>query len=220
MSAETFDIPPDMRNKVALGGLDALRDLNPRLKWMKIPGFSVQTPIKAPAYPGDVGYDLAANLPNTYEGAMELLRQHKASVAIDPFMYDPTSNIYSLLPHCFMDVPVGIKAEVELARPLPDGVNLSIEVRPRSSTWRKRRLHVALGTIDVGYRGPWYFTLQNPNPFPVSIPNGEFLAQAVFELNVVPKLEEATTLTESERGEKGFGSSDLARRNQVVPRTS
>ena len=102
-------------------------------------------------------------------------------------------------PHGFIDVPTFVRVE------LPDGV--WGDIRPRSSTYAKRRLVVMGGTIDQGYRGLLSVFVYNPNPVPVQVVKGDYLAQLVLCPIITPALFKVEKLSPSARAEKGFGSS-------------
>jgi len=80
----------------------------------------------------------------------------------------------------------------------------------RSSTFRKKGLMVLPGVIDAGYRGRIFTGIFNTNKVVVEIEAGERLAQlilvpmAVFPVVTATDIED---LSESDRGDKGFGSS-------------
>jgi len=101
----------------------------------------------------------------------------------------------------FADIPTGIAIK------LPEGTWAAI--RPRSSTFFRRRLIVYDGTIDNGYTGPLYIGVFNPGPDVQIIPEKAKLAQLVI-FNRVPieEVEYVDSLPETQRGEAGMGSSD------------
>lgn len=68
-------------------------------------------------------------------------------------------------------------------------------------------LRVQFGTVDSGYKGDIGIITYNQEDYDVLIPKGTRLAQAV--VMEVPKVElvEVFELSDSERGDKGFGSS-------------
>jgi len=83
------------------------------------------------------------------------------------------------------------------------------QIRPRSGNAFKHGLTVinTPGTIDSGYRGDINVLLVNLGQEAVEIRPGDKIAQMVFNLVVHPVIEIAETLMDSDRGEKGFGSS-------------
>jgi dUTP pyrophosphatase len=93
-----------------------------------------------------------------------------------------------------------------LAMELPIG--LECQVRPRSGLATKHGVTVpnSPGTIDPDYRGELRVALQNLGPEPVLIQRGERIAQLVFARFEAPEVIEAEELSESHRGEGGFGS--------------
>lgn len=152
-------------------------DYSRTLHYSVDPGCPIDFPIKAPAYEGDVGYDLGAAIP-------------EATMTIEP--------------HGFVNVPTFVHVV------LPKGT--WGDIRPRSSTFAKRRLIVMGGTIDCGYRGMLSVFLYNPNPTPATFSRGDYLAQLVVMQAVVPTMKLENKLFEdnfgpNQRGTKGFGSS-------------
>lgn len=79
------------------------------------------------------------------------------------------------------------------------------QIRPRSSCHAKG-LAVAIGTIDSGYRGQVGVYLRNVGNEVISLEHGQRVAQIVFAPVVSAELEQAESLSESERGNNGFGS--------------
>lgn len=98
---------------------------------------------------------------------------------------------------------------------LPTGIAVAIPagyagfVHPRSGRALEEGLTVANapGTIDSGYRGQVKVILVNLDPTePVYIKRGEKIAQLVVQRIETADLVEVDDLSDSERGEKGFGS--------------
>lgn len=102
-------------------------------------------------------------------------------------------------PGAFCDVPTYVRIE------LPP--NTWGDIRPRSSTFSKRRLIVMNSTIDAGYRGEISVFIFNPNDKPVTIHRGDYLAQLVICTSITPPTELVKELSTSQRGINGFGSS-------------
>jgi dUTP pyrophosphatase len=102
-----------------------------------------------------------------------------------------------------MLVPTGLYFE------LPDGYEL--QVRPRSGLAAKHGITVlnTPGTVDTGYRGEIKVILVNLSNDTFTFEKGERVAQAVIASRVSSdfgELIEVTNLSDSERGEGGFGS--------------
>ncbi len=93
-----------------------------------------------------------------------------------------------------------------LAMELPLGVEC--QVRPRSGL--AARFGITLpnspGTIDPDYRGELKVLLQNGGPEVVTIRRGERIAQLVFARFEAPEVVEVDAISDTPRGEGGFGS--------------
>lgn len=63
------------------------------------------------------------------------------------------------------------------------------------------------GTIDVGYTGSIKVKLYNHGDEPYTVISGDKITQLVIYPIIKPKLELVNSLDETERGDKGFGSS-------------
>lgn len=83
-------------------------------------------------------------------------------------------------------------------------------IRPRSGKTSKSSLRVQLGTIDAGYIGAIGVICDCHHKEPYyHVKKGEKIAQLVINPVVTPVVEEVTNFsTTSDRGNKGFGSSD------------
>jgi deoxyuridine 5'-triphosphate nucleotidohydrolase len=77
----------------------------------------------------------------------------------------------------------------------------------RSSTWRNLGCIVHEGIIDNGYRGPLWAGIHNPNEDPVYVAQGDRLVQCIPQREVEMQPVLGTKMSDSERGESGFGSS-------------
>jgi len=101
-------------------------------------------------------------------------------------------------------IPTGLKFELS--------PNTELQVRPRSGMALKHGISVlnTPGTVDEGYRGDVGIIAVNLSNEDYTIEPGERIAQAVI-MNVighrVSNLEKVETLTETERGDTGYGSS-------------
>jgi len=97
------------------------------------------------------------------------------------------------------------------------GHNLNIEppvgtwglIAGRSSSLQVRGLHVMTGVLDNGYRGPVNATVLNLNGEDVHIKVGDRIAQLVLIPLVTPNVLLVDKLSQSDRGDKGYGSTGL-----------
>ena len=115
--------------------------------------------------------------------------------------YDICSAVDMVIPSsCFCAVSTGIAIE------LP--VGYEAQVRPRSGLAFKHGITVlnAPGTIDADYRGEIKVALINHGKADYEIKAGDRIAQLVFGKLCDVTLEESATLSDTERGEGGFGS--------------
>lgn len=92
----------------------------------------------------------------------------------------------------FIELPIGLEAQV----------------RPRSGLAAKKGVTVlnAPGTIDADYRGEIGVILVNLSNEDFIIQNGERIAQLVIAKHERAEWVEVQTLSETDRGEGGFGS--------------
>lgn len=95
----------------------------------------------------------------------------------------------------FIELPVGIEAQV----------------RPRSGLAAKKGITVlnAPGTIDADYRGEVGVILVNMSNEDFVIENGERIAQMVIAKHERAEWNQVESLSETARGEGGFGSTGV-----------
>ncbi len=100
-------------------------------------------------------------------------------------------------------------ARTGLVIELPAGIEC--QVRPRSGLAKRSGLTLpnSPGTIDPDYRGELRILLQNLGAEPLEIRRGQRVAQLVFGRFLTPAVEEAADLSNTGRGEGGFGSTGL-----------
>ena len=98
---------------------------------------------------------------------------------------------------------------------IPTGIAINVPpgyegtIRPRSGKSSKTNLRVILGTIDAGYNSEIGIIADTLNKSEYLVRKGEKIAQLVIQKVELPQLEIVDQFdTQSERGEKGFGSSD------------
>lgn len=102
---------------------------------------------------------------------------------------------------------------------IPTGIAVNIppgyegQIRPRSGKSSKTNLRVILGTVDATYNGELGVIADTLNKSEYLVRKGEKIAQLVIQKVELPTLEIVDQFdTQSERGEKGFGSSDEVHR--------
>ena len=78
----------------------------------------------------------------------------------------------------------------------------------RSGLGIKKGIHVTngVGVIDSDYRGEIQIGLHNLSTEPYTVQPGERIAQMIIMPYFEPVIEEVTSLTETDRGAGGFGS--------------
>jgi dUTP pyrophosphatase len=92
---------------------------------------------------------------------------------------------------------------------IPDGYEA--QIRPRSGLALKHGIGMlnAPGTIDSDYRGEVQVLLYNSSDESFYYSKGDRIAQMVFAKTARAKLVVSQSLSESERGEGGFGSTGI-----------
>lgn len=102
------------------------------------------------------------------------------------------------------------------SKAIKTGIKLSIEdgyyatIEERSGMSLNTPLSLKAGIIDQDYRGEIKVVFQNTTSIFYDVEKGDKIAQIIFHRQEVPNLDFVDELTDpdTERGEKGFGSSD------------
>lgn len=107
---------------------------------------------------------------------------------------------YTIQPGERVVFPSGLAAEI------PTGTAGFIFTR--SGLGVKKGIHVTngVGVVDSDYRGEIHVGLHNLSAEPYTVQPGERVAQMIIMPYFAPVIEEVTTLSETDRGEGGFGS--------------
>lgn len=97
--------------------------------------------------------------------------------------------------------PLGFKADV------PEGY--VVHVWDKSGLASKHGIKTMAGVIDSSYRGEYMVVLLNTSDKDYMIKKGDKIAQAVITKIEFPKIIEVDELSETSRGEGGFGSTGV-----------
>ena len=109
-----------------------------------------------------------------------------------------------------VSIPTGLRVE------FPPGCWGRITAR--SSTIERFQVVVLEGIIDGGYRGELFVRVLNTSKGTRKIPKGTRVAQLILHETIVPYwIKEVKTLSPTERGSKGFGSSDEKKEPMIDP---
>ena len=81
-------------------------------------------------------------------------------------------------------------------------------IAPRSGPAMQNHISIGAGVVDEDYTGNLSILVFNLSNSEFDIKAGDSVAQLICEKIAHPTLIEVTSLTQTERGEKGFGSSE------------
>lgn len=151
--------------------------MTPVIRILWLDGADRAVPLPAYETAGAAGADIRANLPAD---------QRETGLRLEPMQ------------RCL--VATGISVEI------PPG--LEMQIRPRSGLALKHGLTLvnSPGTVDSDYRGPVGLLMINLGLKPHVIAHGERIAQLIVAPIVQAQFELAETLSDSQRGAGGFGS--------------
>lgn len=101
-------------------------------------------------------------------------------------------------------IPIGITAQ-------PDCDDIALLIYPRSGLSSKFGVSLAncVGVVDSDYRGAWFVPLINHGKVPFTVEHGMRIAQVIPTRILMPEIEVSDELSETERGNGGFGSSGI-----------
>ena len=117
--------------------------------------------------------------------------------------YDLSADINEnilIRPQETVKIPTGLSFEV------PEGYFGGIYARSGLATKQGLRPANAVGVCDSDYRGEYIVSLHNDSNTTRIIEPGQRIAQVIFQPYLMCELEESDSLTETQRGESGFGS--------------
>jgi len=82
-----------------------------------------------------------------------------------------------------------------------------LRIAPRSGLSVKKGIDVFAGVVDIGYRGEIMVCLFNSSKEDFEVLKGDKIAQIIPTVILKTNVKEVDSLEQTERGEKGFGSS-------------
>lgn len=152
---------------------------------------------KRPAGPGGAGDAIPVRVTlETHAFAPPAYRsEHAAGMDVYAGVTEPLT----IPPGGVAAVPTGVRLEI------PPGYEA--QVRPRSGLALKHRIAIpnGPGTVDADYRGELRVLLINLGEEPYVVRRGDRVAQLVFAKVARASFQIAAELTETARGEGGFG---------------
>jgi dUTP pyrophosphatase len=101
-----------------------------------------------------------------------------------------------------------ISLGISVAIPISPQFYFYGSVRSRSGLSAKKGIEVGAGVIDSDYRGEIKVVLHNFSNETFYYKEGDRIAQLILEQHAIVPILETTNLDQTERGEKGFGSTD------------
>ena len=150
--------------------------MTPGVRILRLPDADPAVPLPSYETDGAAGADIRANFPESDGDGVTLAPGERRLI------------------------PTGLSVEI------PKGYEM--QLRPRSGLALKQGITLlnTPGTIDSDYRGPLGVILINLGREPVTISHGDRIAQAVVAPVVQARFVEVAALSETARGEGGFGS--------------
>ncbi len=136
------------------------------------------------------------------EKAMIPYRATPGSAGLDIFAC--LNESVTLNPGEIKAIPAGITAE-------PDENDVALLIYPRSGLSTKFGISLAncVGVVDSDYRRAWFIPLINNGSEPFTVEHGMRIAQLIPTRILMPEIAVSDLLSETERGEQGFGSSGI-----------
>jgi dUTP pyrophosphatase len=102
-----------------------------------------------------------------------------------------------------------IKTGISATLDFPENKDFScyLRIAPRSGMAVKKGIDVFAGVVDIAYRGEIMVCLFNSSKEDVEIKKGDKIAQMIPTVIFKTNIQEVLSLEETDRGDKGFGSS-------------
>lgn len=118
-------------------------------------------------------------------------------------LYAATTESINIAPHSTVKIGTGISVE------LPNGTFGAIFARSGLATKKGLRPANCVGVCDSDYRGEYIVAIHNDTDEMMTITTGERIAQLIVMPFIAVEFNVVEELTETQRGEGGFGSSEV-----------
>ncbi|KKK41713.1 hypothetical protein LCGC14_1785220 [marine sediment metagenome] len=115
-------------------------------------------------------------------------------------LQDVNADSYTLKPLERIGCPLGF------ATAIPEGYYFKVVPRSGLALWEGLSILNSPGTIDSGYRNEWMAIVINLSNTDVTLKKGDRICQIILTRIVEYQFEEVNELSESDRGQGGFGS--------------
>ena len=129
-----------------------------------------------------------------------IIPTHGSEYAAGMDLYACTSSPIIIAPHDTVKISTGISMEI------PDGYFGGVFARSGLATEQGLRPSNCCGVIDSDYRGDVIVALHNDTNMSQTIQPMERVAQLIIMPYLPVEFEEVDTLSDTDRGDKGFGS--------------
>jgi dUTP pyrophosphatase len=102
-----------------------------------------------------------------------------------------------------------VKTGISVSLSFPESKDFScyLRIAPRSGLSAKKGIDVFAGVVDINYRGEFLICLFNSSKEDFEIKKGDKIAQMIPTVIFKTDIKEVSSLDETDRGEKNFGSS-------------
>ena len=138
-----------------------------------------------------------------YEDTKLPTRADEGSAGMDLYAHLNDDYMRVIKPHTTEMISVGFAMET------PNNTYGAIFARSGLASKKGLRPANAVGVIDSTYRGEIFVALHNDTDTPQQIMNGDRIAQLIIMEYPTVGIIETNTLSETERGTNGFGSSGV-----------
>ena len=129
-----------------------------------------------------------------------MLPTHGSSFAAGYDLYADLSEELTIAPHTTVTIDTGLRME------LPEGYFAGIFARSGIATREGLRPANCVGVCDSDYRGNYMIALHNDSDAPRTVTPHEKIAQMIVMPYLPLEFEECESLTDTDRGAGGFGS--------------